>query len=91
LLGGPEKAGVGGSIPSLATIYNQWFRWHQPKPPDFGVFLHFSGMILFSVTWLPGTMVAYWSRPMVKALVGSVNPIESADMNAQCATPAYYQ
>jgi hypothetical protein len=23
LLGGPEKAGVGGSIPSLATIYNQ--------------------------------------------------------------------
>jgi hypothetical protein len=23
LLGSPEKAGVGGSIPSLATIYNQ--------------------------------------------------------------------
>ena len=36
-------------------------------------------------------MVAYWSRPIVKALVGSVNPIESADMNVQCATPAYYQ
>jgi hypothetical protein len=23
---GPEKAGVGGSIPSLATIYNQKFK-----------------------------------------------------------------
>ena len=29
--------------------------------------------------------------PYGQALVGSVSPIESADMNAQCATPPYYQ
>jgi hypothetical protein len=47
---GPEKAGVGGSIPSLATIYNQQLTKEQVRSLLDGGFLFFAVKHLYSTS-----------------------------------------
>jgi hypothetical protein len=82
---GPEKAGVGGSIPSLATTFRIKNLEDITKASDFlEASCIFAGIILFSVICLAGTIVAYWSCLIAVALVPLVSSIlcEVLDMSS---------